>query len=144
MDILNGHGRYLALWLNSGTDDSPSFSESTRLKFGGLEISGSYALAPYVVDFDSDGRKDLVVRDSRGFYWYRNVGDDSVPIFATKVAIKSGGTQLTIYGGDGSALFSIADWDDDGVNDLIAGDYKGYVHVIWRVAAGENIPTPVK
>jgi len=126
------------LWLNSATDDSPSFSESTRLKFGGLEISGR-SLAPNIVDFDGDGRKDLVVRDSRGFYWYRNVGDDSAPIFATKVAIKSGSTQVRIDVGDGSSLFAIADWDDDGVNDLIAGDYKGHVHVVLGVASEENI-----
>ncbi len=120
---------YINLYLNTGTDDAPAFAESSTIRANEFGIRESYGSAPYVLDWNGDGSKDLLVRESRGFYSFLNVGTDSSPLFANKIPVIADGLPLQLYSGDGTTNFSVADWNDDGVRDLVLGDYDGFIYV---------------
>ncbi len=57
--------------------------------------------APFMVDFDGDGVKDLMVgqRGECKLRIYRNVGSDKVPKFAVSAFFKAGGVDASLPGG---------------------------------------------
>ena len=121
---------YVFLSLNDGTLDSPSFPQGQKLSAGGQTIHETYANAPVVADWDRDGKKDLLLRRSDGFVWCRNIGTDGAPVLDSPQAILlDSGEPLTLYGGDGVGNFSAVDWNNDGVLDVVAGDYDGHIEV---------------
>jgi|GEM_PF-1888086 len=144
-DLLVGHGgwrdhAYIDLYINTGTDASPSFGVPTRLQAAGQDICRSYSSSPFVTDWDEDGKKDLVVRESTNFTLYRNVGTDGSPIFGEGTTIQVDGQDLHVYCGDGSSMFSVVDWNNDGVKDLVVGDYYGYVYLYLGQSKALNQP----
>ena len=132
-DLLVGYqtSGKIALYLNLGTDAQPCFTNYTNLKTGdGSDIyhpsAGCGAPAPWVCDFDGDGKRDLLVgAGSDGTVWfYRNTNTDAAPILAPGVQLKTGANTLTV--GIRSTP-CVTDWDEDGLNDLLCGDGYGYV-----------------
>ena len=132
-DLLVGYqlAGKIALYLNLGTDAQPCFTNHTNLKTGdGSDIyhpsSGCGAPAPWVCDFDGDGKRDLLVgAGSDGTVWfYRNTNTDAAPILAPGVQLKTGANTLTV---GFRATPYVCDWDEDGLNDLLCGDGNGYV-----------------
>ena len=128
-DLVVGDGNgYVFLLLNTGTDAAPTFSAASYIKAGSANLlagSGGRA-SPVVVDWTGDGKKDLIVGETYGaLYLFENLGTDSSPSFsATKVALKAGGSDIFV------GYYSrpeIADWDNDGVIDLISGNDSGQV-----------------
>src|SRR5450759_522815 len=126
-DLLVGYqmAGKIALYLNLGTDAQPCFTNHTNLKTGdGSDIyhpsSGCGAPAPWVCDFDGDGKRDLLVgAGSDGTVWfYRNTNTDAAPILAPGVQLKTGANTLTV--GIRSTP-CVTDWDEDDLNDLFLG-----------------------
>ncbi len=61
---------------------------------------GSYS-APTAVDWDGDGRKDLIIGqfDEGRIRFYRNVGTDPAPVFESWLYLLDGATPLSVpYG----------------------------------------------
>lgn len=112
------------LCLNIGEDSAPIFASSVSLQDkDGSDIKAISNLAPAVVDYNNDGKKDLVVGSSDGtFRLYINVGSDESPEFGAPVAIKADGVDLNV-GFDSKAFFT--DWNSDGKKDLVVGDGSG-------------------
>jgi FG-GAP-like repeat len=132
-DLLVGYqpAGKIALYLNLGTDAQPCFTNHTNLKTGdGSDIyhpsSGCGAPAPWVCDFDGDGKRDLLVgAGSDGTVWfYRNMNTDAAPILAPGVQLKVRTSNLTV---GIRATPCVHDWDEDGLKDLLCGDGYGYV-----------------
>ncbi len=103
-DLIVGY-RYadkVALYLNAGSDASPVFTNYVNLQAGGADIyipgSGCGAPAPFVCDYDGDGRRDLLVGDgASGYvYFYRNTNTDAAPILAPGVALMVGVNPLSV------------------------------------------------
>jgi hypothetical protein len=131
-DLLVGYqfASKIALYLNAGTDASPVFTNYTNLQAGGVDIVHlSYscgAPAPFVYDYDGDGRRDLLVGEGNSgyVYFYRNTNTDAAPILAPGVQLMVGSNPLAVgY----RATPYLYDWDGDGLNDLLCGNGDGWV-----------------
>jgi hypothetical protein len=115
-----------------GTDDKPLIipTEDPREKI---------CTRPFAVDWDCDGRLDLVVGNLAGsFYWLQGQGKGK---FRPKSeAIKTGKEPLRIQGhGDPFAI----DWDGDGDIDLLSGSDQGGVQ--WAEnTAGKGKPPELR
>lgn len=131
----------VALYLNLGTDSQPIFNSFANIQADGKEIcfpcSGCGAPAPWVCDYDCDGKKDLLVgTGADGYvYFYRNASGGSTPLLADGVALTIGGS--TLDAGIRATPY-VHDWDEDGLNDLICGDGNGNAHFFKNVGTARS------
>ena len=139
-DLLVGYqtaGR-VSLYLNSGTDASPVFTNYINLQAGGADIvhasSGCGAPAPFVCDYDSDGSQDLLVGEGNyGYvYFYRNTNSDAAPILAPGMQLMQGSSPLSV---SSRATPYLYDWNGDGLNDLLCGNGNGYVFFFKNIGS---------
>jgi hypothetical protein len=131
----------VALFLNAGSDASPAFANFANLQAGGVDIVhtsyGCGAPAPFVCDYDCDGKRDLVVGTGQeGYvYFYRNTNADAAPILAPGTALLVGASALTVgY----RATPCIYDWDGDGLKDLLCGNGDGYVFFFKNIGTAQS------
>jgi hypothetical protein len=109
--------------------------------------SGSLS-RPVAVDWNGDGKLDLVVGNSAGYIeWFENIGTREVPAFAARGYLRAGGKPIRRVAGAnksvqgpaeakwGYANPSVADWDLDGKLDLIVNDISG--EVVWYKGTGD-------
>ena len=121
----------VALCLNRGTSTAPDLAAPVNLQADGVDIhhasSGCGAPAPWVCDYDADGRKDLLVgAGATGYvHLYRNVGTDAAPVLTGGGALTVSGATLDV--GIRATPF-VYDWDEDGSDDLLCGDGDGRAH----------------
>lgn len=107
------------LYFNTGTASS--------YQFGGYidyAAAGRYALSyPSIGDINGDGLFDVVIGTSiKTFLYYENKGTAGHPTFARKVnLLYQNGTKIS---GPGGSRPEIADWNSDGLMDIISG-YDG-------------------
>ena len=125
-DVLCGnYAGNVYLLLNIGTNDSPSFSSSSLIQDGSSNLNvGTYA-SPVVIDWNKDGKKDLLCGNYAGnILYFENKGTDNSPSFNGSVALSSGSTTIDV----GSyARIEVYDWDSDGQVDLLSGNSDGYL-----------------
>lgn len=121
----NGPDGKIFLFINEYTDANPGFGSSVLVEANGEPIDiGDYA-APYVIDWNQDGKKDLFVGVGEGqVYYYENKNTNENPVFKMSIPVQAGGTELR---GDTISVPWIEDWNQDGKKDLIIGDYQGNV-----------------
>lgn len=116
-----------------------SFAEAESLKRAdGLEIVGTPGTTVRATDWDGDGDLDLVMAVQRlGISLIRNNGDRRQPTYAEPVALQvDDGAVPVRFGG---AAIATADWDGDGLVDLIVGAADGSVTFYRHVgAAGDT------
>jgi hypothetical protein len=124
LDLLAaGRSGRLSLRLNEGSSAAPAFSpERTPVLVDGKPYSatGGSTPSPSFVDWDGDGLKDLVICliAQKKVVWHKNIGRKGQPKFA--------GQELLLdfsSGGKPTACnrLSVADYDGDGLLDLIIG-----------------------
>jgi len=124
----NGYGT-IDLLLNTGTDASPSFTTSQTVLAGLADLSVGFngVASPVVVDWNRDGKKDLIVGNRNGdLRFYANIGTDGAPDFsATSEQLMAAGVAV------GVGTYSrpvVSDWDNDGTPDIICGNGNGRVY----------------
>ena len=158
-DLLIGQtdGR-IALFINQGTKGNPLFHGYTYLKsldgsdirlprvgcscFGG---SSAYA-APRLVDWNSDGKRDLIIGAWHGDDWahgmpklflyvFLNIGTDDAPVFDRGTTCSCPFTSTIadtgFSGGRPTSMPCVTDMNGDGILDVIAGENN-----IWFSTAG--------
>ena len=88
------------------------------LKAIGVNINVGFNANPDVVDWNQDGKKDLIIgTESMNIRLYLNQGTNSNPVFTTYTNIASGGSPIYHYRSDPRAF----DLDQDGKKDLTVG-----------------------
>jgi len=133
LDVLCGDDAYgkVRLLRNTGTRSAPAFTSVTYIKNGGGDLSVGYRSAPVVVDWNGDGKKDLLVGEVYGnVYYFENKGTDAAPVFSGSSQLKANGTTLNV---SWDARPAMADWNNDGTLDLIVGNGDGQVYVYLAV-----------
>jgi hypothetical protein len=130
----------IALYLNTGTRSQAQFSEPINIQADGADIKhssgGCGAPAPWVCDYDADGKIDLLVgTGAEGhIYFYRNLSLDSTPVLAPGVTLKLGQSILDI---GVRATPYVHDWNEDGLNDLLCGDGDGRAHYFENIGSAQ-------
>lgn len=128
---------------NLGGEGAPRFGDGRAVQAAGADLRVGGDAGPLVVDWDNDGKADLLSGDGMGAVWFhRNTGrdDKGLPILAKGVAILPGFTQeeqMAMYTGGESdpegvkvkrpgfrTKIDAADWNGDGSLDLIVGDFQ--------------------
>jgi hypothetical protein len=142
-DLLVGYqtAGKIAVYLNTGSDANPVFTTSVNLQAGGVDITlpsgGCGAPAPWVCDYDNDGKRDLLVGDgAAGYvYFYRNTNTDANPILDTGVRLMAGASVLSVTYRATPYLY---DWDGDGLKDLLCGNGDGYVYWFKNIGTARS------
>lgn len=102
-----------------------------RFNKGNCVCPGPARLSPCVVDWNNDGKKDLVIGDGRGAQTriWRNIGTDAEPVFSTH-HLEYLPPDAGVRPYHETVQPFIADWNGDGRKDLIMGRNRGiYVYV---------------
>lgn len=113
---------------NVGTRASPELAEGRRLAYRGEPIAMDLQMiTPTAVDWDRDGDWDLVVGDEDGrVAFIENTGtiDDEIPVFRQPKYFQ----QQARYVKFGALVTPQGfDWDNDGDEDIVAGNTAGYI-----------------
>jgi len=128
-DLIVGEGEgAIRFFRNVGTDANPIFDAGTLLQVGEpgskTDISVGYRACPTIVDWNNDGKKDLLVGNSWGqMNLFINEGTDGAPDFRTVALLQNGSADMEVPG-DRSCP-AIADWDGDGKKDVLSGNTNG-------------------
>ncbi len=133
-DLLLGDDQgYVTLYLNLGTPDSPRYDAGTRLRAAGKEIKVRGPAVPYLVDWNEDGRPDLLVGNSGGYlHLFLNQGSAE---FAPGVMVQAGGKNVDV---GGRAAPCVADWNGDGKKDLVMGNSSGEIFLYLNEGSNEQ------
>ncbi len=144
-DLLSGTGGGAAFWYrNTSAAGLPVLVEPVQIQAGGAPLSLNSRAVVRVFDWDGDGLKDLVGSSSTGVYWCRNTGDNSEPLLQLPVAIQSPTVSgLTAIYTSGRMRLDLADWNDDGVVDLLLGNVDGTVQLFEGYRFEFSAITPV-
>jgi len=124
---------YGGLWKNVGTKTAPKFDR--RGANAGAPYTEGFQICDAVrqngvraVDWNGDGRSDLLAGDTDGFVWcFFNESDRRFPVFATGVKLRAEGGPLNVVESGGHARFDVCDWNNDGAQDLVVADGDGTV-----------------
>jgi hypothetical protein len=129
----------LTYFENTGTRTTPQYARGKILTNAtGVIRMDLEMIIPVAIDWDNDGHMDLIVGDEDGrVAFIKNTGKNSngLPQFESPVYFK----QKPGYVKFGALVtpFSV-DWDDDGDEDIIAGNSAGYFSFIENRGGGAN------
>jgi hypothetical protein len=107
--------------------------EPQYLKFGAL-------VTPFSTDWDDDGDEDLICGNTAGHFGFiENIGGGENPIWAKPVYLETDGETILIQAGENGSIqgpaeakwgyttLSVADWNGDGLKDIIYNSIWGKV-----------------
>jgi hypothetical protein len=143
LDILVGtYDGLIFLRRNEGTRTKPVYATRNEwVKVGAkpMRVPGGEHANPVIVDWDGDGRWDIVTGAADGgVYWYRNAGRRGRPEFEAPVTLVAkhqgiGYSELLEPGKDPKpgirSQIAVTDHDGDGKLDVLLGDFCTYLHV---------------
>jgi hypothetical protein len=138
-DLLVGRGDgTVSLYLNTGTDPAPEFDQGRLLQVGTpgnkIDLSVGGRATPVVVDWDNDGRKDLVVGAADGqLRLYLNEGTHTEPDFVAATLLEAGGTPIVVASFRSSP--TVRDVTFDGRKDLVVGNTDGQVLLFANIGS---------
>jgi hypothetical protein len=116
------------------------FSAGEKIKDkDGKEIKLGSASTVFAADFNGDGLPDLLVGCIEGHVWLvPNEGTAGKPAFGKARKLQAGGQDIQVPHGDSHPV--VADWDGDGIPDLIVGTGAGSV-LFYRNVGSAKEPT---
>ncbi|MBI4849462.1 MAG: VCBS repeat-containing protein [Nitrospirae bacterium] len=122
------------VFLNTNSNSDPVLSGGNFIQAGGVDLKAEGRAAPDVDDWNGDGKKDLIIGNREGnIQIYINKGTDPEPVFDSSYLLQVDGRDFTV---SGRAAPRVADWNKDGLRDLLIGDLEGYVYYLKN--AGTN------
>ena len=133
--IGNGDGNVF-FYENIGINEKPVFLEKKIIKEGENALNVGSNAAPFVVDWNENGKKDLIIGNGDGnVFLYENIGINEKPVFLEKKIIKTGENALNV--GSNAAPF-VVDWNENGKKDLIVGNGAGDVFLYENSGTNEE------
>ena len=128
--IVAGDDGRIRVFLNEGSTQQADFQTSfnVRLGAGTLVVPGGRTSVD-VTDINDDGRKDIVAGNLDGqLFVYLNDSWDSLPMFNDRYPLNANGLPIDLDGNARTRPF-VADFNDDGLADLVVGAADGKVRV---------------
>jgi hypothetical protein len=135
-------GRVAFLENRAPRGQAPDLAPPRRFQQVDPYVKAGVLARPVAVDWNADGRLDLVVGDASGyFHFFENTATTANPVFEDRGFLKAGGKVIRRMAGlNGSVQgpaeekwgypnLSVADWDLDGKLDLVVNDIFG--EVVW-------------
>jgi hypothetical protein len=131
----------IKIFLNIGTDNNPTFDGGTFVQVGKagskVNINVGKRATPTMVDWNNDGKKDLVVGALDGrIHIFINEGTDAKPDFVTETFAKQNTSDLTVPGLRSSP--EIVDLNGDGLKDILTGNTNGQLLFYKNVGTKES------
>ncbi len=130
----------------------PVFCPPQNVKQANPLLGTGVAAVPSAVDWDQDGDLDLIVGCAAGYVeFFENVGTRKRPRFKQAVRLKAGGKTIRIQAGRRGSIQGpseakwgytcpvVADWDGDGLKDILLSDVKGE-HLFYRNVGRKGKP----
>jgi len=118
-DLLVGHDNTIIFYKNTGSKtkakfEAPKLIENPEGKFPSRP-------SPFIVDWDGDGKKDLLSGSERPVVtFYRNVGTAQEPKLAEGVDLKLTGPD---FDKGYRCRIDVTDWNNDGKLDILVGNF---------------------
>lgn len=124
------------VWLLRQRPDSAGHQFETPVKV--VKVHAGGFAAPAVFDVNGDGLWDIVAGNGDGrLFLFLNTGTASNPKFDGGQVLKSAdGSTIQV---PGPAAPRFADWDGDGLADLLVGDGEGFVHLFTGAQASGGL-----
>jgi hypothetical protein len=111
------------------------FAAPLKLKREGQDINLGASSTVFAADWRGTGRLDLLVGNMKGdVYLIPNDGTHAQPAYGTPRTLEAGGQTIKAAHGDSQPV--VADWDGDGLLDLIVACGDG--SVVWYRNAGSK------
>ena len=109
----------IGFWINNGTTPNVSFTYSGDNPYGIVTATSGQMIHTDLWDMDNDGDLDILAisADVDGIMMWENIGTATAPAFSTHTILYA---DLI----DGGRSLTIADYNGDGLKDLIAGVYN--------------------
>ena len=158
LDVLVGaEDGYVTFLKNTGevVNGQPTFENVGRVETTCPVVHASVLPSPSAFDFNGNGLSDLVVGNCTGeLLFYPNLGPKSSPLLGHEVKLKAGGKEILVSAGltgsiqgpsekmFGYTCPTIADWDGDGLPDVLMSDVLGR-HIFYQ-NNGDNYPPTFK
>jgi len=142
-DVLAGQADgTIKLFLNTWTDNMPVFDDGTFLTVGKADLESNIDVGARatlsVVDWNNDGKKDLVVGGLDGkIHIFINEGTDTEPDFFCESLVQENGSDLIVPSGRSSP--DVLDLDYDGRKDILTGNTEGQL-LFYRNIGTDDAP----
>ena len=91
-----------------------------------------------MVDWDHDGKFDLLAGDTDGFIWFFRRTDETFPVFEHGRRLLAAGRPLCTAPTGGHARFDLSDWNNDGRLDIVVADGQGTVTLFLNQGNRQN------
>jgi len=134
----------VALVENTGKviDSMPQFLPPQFFRQQADEVKFGVLVTPYSFDWDNDGDEDLICGNSAGYVGFiENLNGGNPPKWAAPVYIEAGGNIIRIMAGPNGSIqgpceakwgyttLNVADWNHDGLPDIVINSIWG--KVLW-------------
>ena len=117
-DLLVGQIKTLVVYKNIGTESAPRFQAPMLVQMP--EGGWPYKPSPYVIDWDRDGVKDLLMGSEKAqIYFFRNIGTSRRPKLAPGKILDLRGPG---FDKGYRCRIDVTDWNNDGKLDLLVGN----------------------
>jgi len=129
--IVGDTNGYIYIYLNTGADAAPVLAEAQLLQLGGDTFNLGMRAKPDIVDWNNDGKKDLITgHDNGDVFLMINTGANDAPVFpeADPLPFSAGLKPQPI----------VFDWNSDGKKDLLFADEDSNVHYFANTGAAEK------
>ncbi len=141
----------VALVENSGklVDGTPEFLKPVFFQQKAADVKFGALVTPFGVDWDSDGDEDLICGNTAGYIGFienLGLGENGQPKWSQPVCLEAGGEVIRIMAGKNGSIqgpcetkwgyttLSVADWDGDGLLDIMANSIWG--KIVWYKNTG--------